>query len=222
MNEVRVKNYFEKTAREFDDIYDNRGSILVRLVNKVFRKGMYERATLAIQRCGDVQTKTILDIGCGSGRISLALARGGAKVTGIDYSASMIELAKNYSNKSEVDIKVDFLCCDFMEDFTTDEPFDITLALGVFDYIRDPMPFLEKMRDVTKEKMIASYPAKFAVQTPIRKLWLHTRNCPVYFYTENGLKAMYERLGIRPYNITISKLPLNARIHSGYLVEATR
>ena len=214
-NDKYVKKYFVDTAKDFDEIYDNKGDILKRFINKVFRKGMRERFTLTLQQYeGD--NKTILDIGCGSGRISLALAEKGAKVTGIDYSSQMIELANEYLIKYEANTdtksNVEFICCDFMGDFNSNELFDITLALGVFDYIKYPMPFLEKMKNLTKEKMIASYPAKFTFQMPIRKVWLYTKNCPVYFYTERKLVSMYRSIGITNYEIM--------KISAGYLVKA--
>ena len=206
-NKERVKKYFVDTAKEFDEIYDNTGDPLKRFINKVFRKGMRERVVLTLQECeGD--NKTIFDIGCGSGRISLLLAEKGAKVTGVDYSLKMIELANEYLRKYEADtnikLNVEFICCDFMEDFDSNELFDITLALGVFDYIKNPMPFLEKMKDLTKETMIASYPAKFTSQMPIRKIWLYTRNCPVYFYTEKKLEDVYNALQLKHKIMKIS------------------
>ena len=208
-----VKKYFEDTAKEFDEIYDNRGDTLKRLINKVFRKGMRERVILTLQECeGD--NKTILDIGCGSGRIALLLAEKGIDITGIDYSSEMIELANEYLRKykdsTNIELNVEFICCDFMKDFDINELFDITLALGVFDYIKNPMPFLEKMKNLTKEKMIAYYPAKFAFQAPIRKIWLWTRNCPVYFYTKRKLKMIYTSIGITNYKIV--------KVSAGYLV----
>lgn len=214
-NDKDVKKYFEDTAEDFDEIYDNKGDTLKRLINKVFRKGMRERFILTLQEC-EGGNKTILDIGCGSGRFSLPLAGKGAKVTGIDYSSRMIELANEYLIKYETNIdtklNVEFICCDFMENFNSNELFDITLALGVFDYIKNPMPLLEKMKNLTKEKIIASYPAKFTFQMPIRKVWLYTKNCPVYFYTERKLASMYNSIGITNYEII--------KMSAGYLVKA--
>ncbi len=43
---------------------------------------------------GDVRGKVVLDYGCGSGANSLLLARRGAKVIGVDISASLIEIAR--------------------------------------------------------------------------------------------------------------------------------
>jgi 2-polyprenyl-3-methyl-5-hydroxy-6-metoxy-1,4-benzoquinol methylase len=218
MNDIKVKNHFHKTAQEFDDIYDDKGGILDRIATRVFRKAMFDRVNLAVQGCGDVSQRTILDIGCGSGRVSLALAEKGARVIGIDYAQNMIDLANKYTDESKLKGKVEFYCSDFMTDFKCNEPFDITIALGVFDYIKDPGPFLDKMREVTREKMIISYPYRFNLKMPLRKLWLLSRGCPVYFYTESKLSEMYERSGITQYDIV--KLPLNSRMCSVYYVES--
>lgn len=215
---MKVKKYFENIAEDFDNIYNNRGSILDKFINKVFRKGMYERFTLTMQECGNVGGKSILDIGCGSGRIALVLAEMGAEVLGIDYSSAMIELASSYLSKHRGSINAKFIVCDFMEDFPNDRSFDITLALGVFDYIENPTPFLKKMREITKEQMIVSYPAKFTLEMPIRKVWLWTRHCPVHFYTKKQLTKMYESMGIEKFKII--ELPESTRIPTDYLVKA--
>ena len=68
--------------------------------------------------------------------------------------------------------------------FSPEEKFDVTLAIGVLDYLKTPLPFMKKMKDVTRGIMITSFPAKYTPQMPIRKIWLATKDCPVYFYTK--------------------------------------
>src|SRR4051812_20436364 len=43
---------------------------------------------------GDVAGLRVLDLACGQGRISRALARAGATVTGLDVSAALLEAAR--------------------------------------------------------------------------------------------------------------------------------
>lgn len=216
MKDEFVKKYFKDTAKEFDDIYDNKGGILKKCINKLLRKGMRERVALTLQICDNANCKTLLDIGCGSGRIALPLAEKGLKLVGIDYSSEMIDLAneylKEYMEKGKSNLDVKFICGDFMKDFKNNELFDITLALGFFDYIENPLPVMKKMRDLTKEKMIASYPAKFTPQMPIRKIWLRKRKCPVYFYTKRKINDLYKSIDVEDYKIV--------KVAAGYLVTA--
>ena len=48
-----------------------------------------------VERAADLRGRKVLDIGCGTGRLSVALAeRAGAKVWGVDASAEMLDVAK--------------------------------------------------------------------------------------------------------------------------------
>lgn len=195
----KVKDYFERAAKDFDDIYDNEGGIVKKIANKIFRKGMAERFNVTMQLCG-YGKKNILDIGCGAGRFCIPLAEKGMNVTGIDYSNEMIRLAKDflakYCQKHGKNLKINYACCDFLNDFNPKNKFDISIAMGVFDYVMDPIPLLGKMKSVTKGATIASFPAKYTPQMPIRTLWLATKNCPVYFYTKNQIRDIYKSVGL--------------------------
>ena len=48
---------------------------------------------LLLDAIGDVEGKAVLDLGCGAGDISLKLVQRGAKVTGVDISERLIEVA---------------------------------------------------------------------------------------------------------------------------------
>lgn len=50
-------------------------------------------------------TKTVLDLCCGHGRHAIELAKKGYKVTGIDYSAYAIDMAKREAKRQKLDIK---------------------------------------------------------------------------------------------------------------------
>ncbi|HVN24442.1 MAG TPA: methyltransferase domain-containing protein [Syntrophorhabdales bacterium] len=211
--DAKVKEYFTRSAKDFDDIYEDRGSALARFANRFFRKGMRLRFEMTLELCGS-EKKSILDIGCGAGRFTIPLAERGMDVVGIDYSSEMIRMAEEYvkaRNESGATLRVTHLCCDFVAEFDPKEKFDVSLAIGVLDYIREPLPFIKKMKEVTRGLMITAFPA-YTPQAPIRKIWLSTKDCPVFFYTKKRIVQLYAAAGITDYEI----IPIPA----AYLVKA--
>ncbi|MGJ7910088.1 class I SAM-dependent methyltransferase [Neobacillus sp. LXY-1] len=51
---------------------------------------------------GDVQNKRVLDAGCGEGYLSRLISKSGAHVTAVDYSARMLEIAKERTPANRV------------------------------------------------------------------------------------------------------------------------
>lgn len=205
-SDTKARRYFGgEAADDFDAIYDNEGGLLTKFINRFFRRGMRERVELTLHEC-ERRGGRALDIGCGSGRVSIMIAKRGVKVVGVDYSQRMIELAKGYLEEESEhlgrDIDVNFITADFMGDYDPGLSFDVTIALGVFDYVSDPVPFLSKMRRFTKGAMIAAFPDKHAFQMPLRKLWLWKRGCPVFFYSSDDVKRLYREAGIADVEIT--------------------
>jgi SAM-dependent methyltransferase len=87
------------------------------------------------------RSKRILDVGCGTGRHAVELARRGYAVTGIDLSES--QLARARGKAREAGVTVEFLRRD-ARDFRFDEPFDLVLMIceGAFPLMEtDEMNF---------------------------------------------------------------------------------
>lgn len=72
------------------------------------------------------RVKTILNLGCGTGKHDMELARMGYSVTGIDISRQMVQVARECSKKEGRDIK--FEVADIRE-YHTAEKFDAVLSL---------------------------------------------------------------------------------------------
>ena len=184
------KEYWDKVAYEFDAFYNEGKGVFKRAIDKVFGKGMAERFKLTLEECKNVNGKKILDIGCGSGRLSIELAKRGARVVGIDFSQNMLNMATSMAKQQRLEDRCTFILDDFVN-HAFNEHFDISTALGFFDYIQDPSIYLRKMRSLTTEKCIMSFPSKFAFQAPIGMIWLRSRNCSVYFFTKKELKRLF-------------------------------
>ena len=75
--------------------------------------------------------------------------------------------------------------------------FDLTIALGVFDYIGDPQAFLGKMRRISSKALVASWPTP-GLRMALRKL---RYSCPVYSYTEEQIRQLHSRAGITKFDL---------------------
>ena len=103
----------------------------------------------------------ILDIGCGAGRFSLALAKSGAQVTGTDVSSEMIMAAKELAEKEHLE-NVSFFHADWasldIEKMGFLKNFDLVFAHmtpAVADYHT-----LEKMCNCSKNKCFLVKPSR--------------------------------------------------------------
>lgn len=197
----KVAKYFHTQAANFDAIYSRNKNAVLRFLDTQLRKDMHRRFDLTFRVCKDVNAKTVLDVGCGSGRYAVEFAkRGVAKVVGLDYAPNMIDIAKQIAAQYNVADKCEFHCIEFLS-YKTSCLFDITLAIGVFDYVKDPTAILKEMSRVTRERVIATFPVKWTCRAPVRKIRLGLQKCPVYFFTPQNIEKLFRSTGYRTYDI---------------------
>ncbi len=95
---------------------------------------------------------TILDAGCGPGRITIDLALCGLDVTGVDIIEPFLETAQESARDEGVTIKT--IQADLRE-FTSDEKFDCAVNLytsfGYCDNIEDDTKILQRIADSVKD-----------------------------------------------------------------------
>lgn len=197
---MSVKTYFERTADNFDALYENRRNLSYRF-NQVFRKGLFQRIEKTTKAFEGMKDISVLDVGCGSGRNSaLFCEKGARRVVGVDFSAPMLELARQYTRVKHVADRCEFIQADFLE-YPFQETFDVVVALGVFDYVADPVRVLRRMSELANAKVVASFPGVSPVRAPLRKMRYALRGCPVYFYTGAKLKQICHDAGLPSFHI---------------------
>lgn len=196
--DIRVRDYFEKYADRFDSFYrKEKRNFIQQVAHAALRKpGLVRRFQATVDILGNVENRTILDIGCGSGIYSVYFAKKGAEVTGIDFSSNMVSFAKRNAEKENCKIK--FSTNDLLK-YETQERFDYSLLIGVFDYVKkdEIQKYFEKAIVLTRQKIVATFPKKFTPQMPVRYFWLKRQNCPVYFYTGKQIEAIAEQFGLQ-------------------------
>ena len=203
----RHKKYWDDEATKFDAIYTGKKSSFFHLLDKIFRKDMIDRLNFTIQESEPIKGKSFLDVGCGSGRYCLELAiRNAKQIVGIDISPKMIDIAREIIKDKQLDTDIDFFVGELF-DYKSEEIFDITIAIGFFDYIEQPVPLLKKMREFTREKVILSFPRINTWRAPLRKIRLLSRGYVVYFFTKNKIRNMMKQAGFSKCKIVkIGKL----------------
>lgn len=192
--------YFDDHASAFDSIYGSKGRVS-RWINRTFRRAVYERFEIALRHSGDVEGKSVLDIGCGSGRYMIEYVRRGAgRVVGIDFSSEMLGTAADLIASHGARDRCELVSGDFLE-YGFRERFDIVLAMGVFDYVQDGAGFLNKMASLSRETVIASFPGRSFPRMHLRKIRYRIGRCPVFFYEEEDIRRLLPETGIRSSEI---------------------
>jgi len=102
-----------------------------------------------LQLLGDVRGKRVLDAGCGEGRFARMLAERGAKVTAVDLSRRMIELAEAEEAKTALGIEYAEMNMTDLSAFAN-EQFDAAVAyLSLLD-VEDCVAALAEIARVLK------------------------------------------------------------------------
>jgi ubiquinone/menaquinone biosynthesis C-methylase UbiE len=198
---VTVESYFQSRAKWFDSLYEEDQPIRYR-VNRIVRRAIFERVGQTLDEFRTWKEFTVLDVGCGSGRNSVAFANAGAaRVVGVDFSDRMIEIAQEFSLGHGAASRCEFVKADFMT-WTPEERFDAVVAHGLFDYIENAESALSRMMAAAKYKVIGSFPKPSLVRAPLRKARYALRGCPVYFYSRQQLVDLCQKVGLARFQIT--------------------
>jgi len=207
----KVRRYFDGAAERFDAIYRSDKGVGQKLVDGLFRGVIHRRFELTFELLGSPEGKRVLDVGCGSARYGVELARKGAEVVGLDFAAGMVELAEEAANEAGVADRCHFEQCDFLT-WSDSGHFDICLAIGFFDYIDKPGAFLEQMRALEPQQCVFSFPKRWTLRTLPRWLRLNANGCPVYFYSADQVEHLMRESGWE--HVEIHRLSRDFLVHA--------
>jgi len=187
--------FWDRGADRFDAIYSGAKPRWERLLDRWFRRDMQERFQWILGQAGNLKGKSVCDLGCGSGRYVVACARSGAsRVVGVDAAPGMLRLASSLVAEEGVGERCELCQLDFLQT-PLHEIFDVTLAVGVLDYMRDPLLFLQSARSITGSRFLATFPRRWTWRMPLRKLRLAVLGCQVYFYSRQDVVAFLHDAG---------------------------
>jgi SAM-dependent methyltransferase len=106
---------------------------------------------------GDVTGLRILDVATGTGRAALALAKRGARVTGVDASTEMLRVAR--TRAADAGVSIEFIEGDAHALAFSDRSFDSAVCLRMLMHVPDWRKALGELCRVTARRLVFDYPA---------------------------------------------------------------
>ena len=199
--EEKVRDHFHDDAERFDAIYADKKGIFARLADNYWRGVVQKRLEVNVEKLSPLDGKTILDVGCGSGRFCIAFAQKGAKkVLGVDFARGMIEIAEKLAAEAGVADRCEFRVGAFPDCISEGEgPFDASTGNGFFDYVEHPVPIITRMRELTNGKMILSFPKAVEWRVPVRRVRFWMKGTPLFLYKEAQVRDILARSGVEKY-----------------------
>ncbi len=102
-----------------------------------------------IDERAQVSNKQVIDVGCGGGILSEALAVKGAQMTGIDMGEAPLAVAKLHLKESNLDIRYERCTAEEMAEKEAQQ-FDVVCCLEMLEHVPDPASVVQSCHDLVK------------------------------------------------------------------------
>jgi magnesium-protoporphyrin O-methyltransferase len=197
----RVRKYFETSGfSRWTAIY---GTGDIPPIWKVIRDGHDIARSTVVEWVAGAKGHTVLDAGCGTGNLSIALADHGYEVEGFDVSAPMVHFAKYINNGRTKGIAPRFLVGDIAALAGEARRYDVVCCLDVlFHYPYDEVKeMLKRLSALASYKVVGS----FALRSPMNDFWMkvgqrfHAKNrmTKLHLFTYDEVEQILYRAGFK-------------------------
>jgi ubiquinone/menaquinone biosynthesis C-methylase UbiE len=149
---------------------------------------------------GRIHERPILDVGTGTGRAALLLARGGARVTGVDASEEMLAVARQRA--AEEGARITFAIGDAHHLEFPDRSFDVVVSLRVIMHTPKWADCLAELCRVADQLVIIDYPSGRSlarIQSLARRFVASVggKTEPYRVFSDRQIAEVLERSGFR-------------------------
>jgi SAM-dependent methyltransferase len=190
----QTSQFFDGYAADFDAIYGSDNGPVERIANRLFRRAMLVRYEKTLAGCQPAAGCTVIDIGCGPGHYSIALARAGAeKVLGLDFAAGMLKIASERAEAQGVAQRCSFELGDFLT-YPIPERFDYAIVMGFMDYVSDPRPVIDRVLAIVRRRAFFSFP-KAGGLLAWQRQWRYRNRCDLFLYRRDAIESLLLRTG---------------------------
>lgn len=142
----------------------------------------------------------VLEVGAGSGRDSVELARAGASVVVLDYVPSSLETAGRVAKSMGGSVLL--VCGDAKAMPLKSECFDVVFHQGLMEHFRDPRPLLDENRRVLRKggHLLVDVPQRYHIYTVVKHVLILLGRWFAGWeteYTIGGLERLVTESGFR-------------------------
>jgi ubiquinone/menaquinone biosynthesis C-methylase UbiE len=161
------------------------------------------QARLLVEALAPIAGRSIADVGTGTGRAAIALARAGAKVVGIDASAEMLAVAR--ARGEVAGARVTFIPGDAHALPLGDRSVDAAVSLRVIMHTPDWDRCVGELCRVSRSRVVVDFPALGSVAA-----------------IESGYRRLAHVLGLRtePYRVLAERAVRRSFLNRGFRVIA--
>jgi 2-polyprenyl-3-methyl-5-hydroxy-6-metoxy-1,4-benzoquinol methylase len=195
----RAKTYFDQLAPDYDRAFrGEKGGWLNTLVNRFFRGPTFVRRMEmleALLRREGMEGARVLDLGCGSGQVSLLAAALGARVHGIDIAPRMLEIARQAAAGAGLSERTLFEEGDVAS--AALPPSDVVLLVGVIEYYADFVPLVQRAAAAAGRTLVIAHTRRVPHRMLLRKLMFALQRSSVYFHPMSHVIVAAESAGLR-------------------------
>ena len=128
-----------------------------------------DRLAREVRADGPVAGRRVMEVGAGSGRDLLALARDGAVGVVLDYSPASLELVRRQAAAQGLPVLL--VQADALRAPFRDGTFDVVFHQGLLEHFRDPMPLLRENARITARggRLFVDVPQTFHLYTAMKQ-----------------------------------------------------
>lgn len=195
----RARDYFESLAPEYDRAFRLQGrGPLNAVVNRLFRGRTFVKRMRLLEDLFArlrLDGKTLLDLGCGSGQVSLLAAAMGARVHGIDIAPTMLALAREAASRSGVSDRTTFTQGDVVQDALPQA--DVVLLVGVVEYYRDLAAVVSRAAAAARETLIIAHANRVFYRMALRHAMARLGRLNLYYHPMHAVAGAAHAAGLR-------------------------
>jgi len=202
----KVNAYFQLQSTYWKEIYASSG-----LYGEIYRN-RHDAVLDWVDSLNHPSGTRVLEIGCGAGLMSIALAQRGFHVYAIDSVETMVEQARKLAFDAEF---AGILTVDLGDVYSLtfeDESFDLVIAIGVIPWLDRVDLAIQQMARVTRpEGHVILTVDNWARLTNFLDPWLNPALGPF----KRGMKDLLDRVGLRRRSLS----DIGANYHSHRFID---